>query len=352
VRLIHGDCLEEMPALPTGSVDLILTDPPYYKVKSESWDRSWDTANGFLSWLGEVADEWARVLAPNGSLYCFASPQMAARVEVLLAERFTVLNHIVWAKTCGSWLRSCKDDLRSFFPSTERIIFCEPKGADSMALGESGYAAQCEELRGFVFEPLRAYLAGEFERAGLLNAAGMRAANVACGFAESTTGMVRHYLGRSQWQLPAEKHYNTLRDFLNERGNGTFLAREYEYLRREYEDLRREYEDLRREYEDLRRPFGVTPDVPYTDVWTFDPVPTYPGKHPCEKPGALLDHIIRTSSRQGATVLDSFMGGGSTGLSCQSLSRNFIGIEKDREYFEQCKRRLQPDQSGLFACTG
>jgi adenine-specific DNA-methyltransferase len=41
------------------------------------------------------------VLAPNGSLYCFASPQMAAMVECVVAERFDVLNSLVWVKPNG-----------------------------------------------------------------------------------------------------------------------------------------------------------------------------------------------------------------------------------------------------------
>ena len=36
--LIHGDCLEAMRAMPANSVDLIATDPPYYKVKGDAWD--------------------------------------------------------------------------------------------------------------------------------------------------------------------------------------------------------------------------------------------------------------------------------------------------------------------------
>ncbi|MFM9500925.1 hypothetical protein ACKI1Q_46085, partial [Streptomyces galilaeus] len=58
------------------------------------------------------------------------------------------------------------------------------------------------------------------------------------------------------------------------------LTEEYGQLHRTYVELRRDYDDLRVQYEQLRRPFGVTADVPYTDVWDFDPVQYYPGKHP------------------------------------------------------------------------
>jgi site-specific DNA-methyltransferase (adenine-specific) len=340
----HGDCLDVMRGMDANSVDAIVTDPPYFKVKGDAWDRQWDKPTQFLAWLDTIAEQWQRLLKPNGSLYCFASSKMAARVECKIAERFTVLSHIVWQKGDengnGMHTRQHKEGCRLWFPQTERIIFAEHYGADNIAKGEAGYVSKCDELRGFVFEPLRAYIAGEFERAGMLNAAGKIAANVACGFSASAGGMAsRHYFSRSQWQLPTREHYHAMRELLHLRGNWEENAREG-YLRREYEDLRREYEDLRREYEDLRRPFSVTADVPYTDVWTFPTVQHYKGKHPCEKPLAMMEHIIRASTRPGAVVLDCFTGSGATGEACLNLGRQFIGIEKDAAYAAQARQRL------------
>jgi site-specific DNA-methyltransferase (adenine-specific) len=119
---------------------------------------------------------------------------------------------------------------------------------------------------------------------------------------------------------------------------GEYLRREYEDLRREYEDLRREYEDLRREYEDLRRPFYADPDG--TDTWIFPTVSSYPGKHPCEKPLAMMEHIVKTSSRPDATVLDCFAGSGSTLLAAKNLGRKAIGVEMDERYCEITANRL------------
>jgi adenine-specific DNA-methyltransferase len=338
-----------MRGMDDNSVDAIVTDPPYFKVKGDAWDRQWDKPTQFLAWLDTVAEQWQRLLRPNGSLYCFASSKMAARVEVAIGQRFEVLNQIVWEKERdrGKHAAACKETLRSYFPNTERLIFAEHHGADNIAKGEAGYVAKCDELRGFVFEPLRAYIAGEFERAGMLNASGKIAANVACGFSASAGGMAsRHYFSPSQWQLPTREHYHAMRELLHLRGNWEenaregFLRREYEDLRREYEDLRREYEDLRREYEDLRRPFSVTADVPYTDVWTFPTVQHYKGKHPCEKPLAMMEHIIKASTRPDAVVLDCFAGSGATGEACLNLGRQFIGIEKDEKYAESARQRL------------
>jgi site-specific DNA-methyltransferase (adenine-specific) len=111
-------------------------------------------------------------------------------------------------------------------------------------------------------------------------------------------------------------------------------------LHSEYGNLVKEYDELKAEYESLRRPFYVTDEVPYTDVWTFAPVQYYPGKHPCEKPADLLEHIISSSSRKNAVVLDAFMGSGSTGKACLMLNRQFIGIEMEEETYTATVNKL------------
>ena len=333
--LINGDCLAEMKKIPDKSVDLILTDPPYFKVKDDAWDRQWEKSSEFLDWLDLIAEQWARILKPNGSLFCFASPQMAARVECKLANRFNILNAIVWAKNHtrkGSIARrTCVAGLRSFFPEQERIVFAEHYGADNMAKGEAKYAAKCDELRGFVFEPLKSYLVGERDRAGWTTKRIVEA--MKC----STPS---HYFSTSQWALPTAEHYKTLRELFNSNGQ-EYLRKDYEYLRKDYEELRKDYEELRKDYEELRRPFNASKEADFTDVWTFEPVSNYAGKHPCEKPQDLLRHIITTTSRHGSTVFDCFMGSGSTGIACRELGRNFIGIELDPEYFRKASEAIK-----------
>ena len=334
-QLIHGDCLREMAHIEDGSVDAVITDPPYFKVKGNAWDRQWENPQKFLKWLGACVEHWARVLKPNGSLYCFASPKMAARVEVLIGERLNVLNCIRWMKRQGWHNKLRPEDLRTYLTPWEAIVFAEHYGADSIAKGEAGYQTKCDELRGFVFEPLRAYLDGERERAGFSIIDVARQYQSKTG-SRTVTGMAGHWFGRVQWALPTEENYMWLRNLFS----GDYLRREYEELRRKYDYLRREYEDLRREYEELRRPFTVSKDVPYTDVWAFDTVAHYKQKHPCEKPLDLLLHIITASTRPGAVVLDPFMGSGTTGVACKNLERAFIGIELDKGYFDMASERI------------
>jgi adenine-specific DNA-methyltransferase len=327
VTIYHGDCREVLPTLAQNSVDLVLTDPPYFRVKSETWDRQWSTPKAFLGWLDGVCAEFHRVTKPNGSLYCFASPQMSARVEVQIAERFNVLNHIVWRKDSSRHRQAEKEALRGFFPQTERIVFAEQYGADNTAKGEAGYVAQCDDLRGFVFEPIRSYLDGERLRAGVAH----RAVIAHLGM----TGHDSHFFSVVQWKLPLPDQYALMRELFNAKGG--------EYLRKDYEYLRKDYEDLRKDYEDLRRPFSVTADVPYTDVWDFAPVAAYPDKHPCEKPQPMLRHMIQASSRPSAVVLDAFAGTGSTLLAASALGRCAIGVEIHERYCEIAAQRLQQD---------
>ncbi len=64
-------------------------------------------------------------------------------------------------------------------------------------------------------------------------------------------------------------------------------------------------------------------------------------KHPTQKPAALLKHLINIASNAGDTVLDPFMGVGSTGVAALEMGRRFIGIEIDEEYFQAAEKRLR-----------
>ena len=71
------------------------------------------------------------------------------------------------------------------------------------------------------------------------------------------------------------------------------------------------------------------------------PIQTKGNLHPTQKPVALLEYLIKTYTNEGETVLDNCMGSGTTGVACKNLNRGFIGIEKDDNYFNIAKNRIE-----------
>ena len=83
-----------------------------------------------------------------------------------------------------------------------------------------------------------------------------------------------------------------------------------------------------------------------SSVWRFA---TAQGKlHPTMKPLKLISYLIETSSKEGDTVLDFTMGSGTTGVACKTLNRKFIGIEKDSQFFEIAKKRIEETEIKLI----
>jgi site-specific DNA-methyltransferase (adenine-specific) len=307
--------------LPDGCVSLMTLDFPYYGVKDEAWDNAWPTAAAFIEWMGGVLAKCRRVLASNGSIYVFAAPQvregltMATRVECEVARHFAVLQRITWKKPEGSTKAEMfdKDICRAFFPASEVVVFAEQRGSDVVADNAVGYSLQCEAAKRSVFGD---YLRSEMERAGVSGK------DMAALFPSKTgglTGCVSNWL--LGFNCPTPEQWAAMRERL---GEGF---------------LRREYEGLRREYEALRRPFTVSAEVPYTDVWTYATVNTYPGKHPCEKPEDMARNMVRASSRPGDVVADFFCGSGAFLAAAVAEGRRAIGCDMDSHWAEQAQRR-------------
>lgn len=81
-----------------------------------------------------------------------------------------------------------------------------------------------------------------------------------------------------------------------------------------------------------------------TDVWHLPAIALWEkscGKHPTQKPLALLSRIIMASTQQGEWVLDPFCGSSTTGIAANLLNRRFLGIEQESEYIEMSKHRRE-----------
>lgn len=77
-----------------------------------------------------------------------------------------------------------------------------------------------------------------------------------------------------------------------------------------------------------------------TDVLHFKRVPPSKQEHQNQKPIKLIKYLISKSSKRGDTVLDCFMGSGTTCLAAKKMHRNYIGIEIDKKYYNIARRRI------------
>ena len=69
-------------------------------------------------------------------------------------------------------------------------------------------------------------------------------------------------------------------------------------------------------------------------------------KHPTIKPLNITEKIIRNSSKENNTILDPFMGSGTTGVACINTNRNFIGVELDEKYYKIAEERIKNAEKG------
>ncbi|WP_035607716.1 DNA-methyltransferase [Edwardsiella tarda] len=334
INLVNADSLDYIKTLPDNCIDLIATDPPYFQVKDCAWDRQWRGEADYLAWLDNILVEFWRVLKPTGSLYVFCGWHLAADIELLMRQRFSVLNHIIWAKPSGRWNGCRKESLRAYFPATERVIFAEHY-AGPYRIKDDGYAALCTATKQSVLAPLIEYFSSA-----------KKALGVSSKEINAVTGkqMASHWFSASQWQLPSESDYLKLQGLFDriarEKQQTSEMDKPHSSLVTQYHQLQRSYQELLGAYKSMRRPFTVSALVPYTDVWTYKPVQFYPGKHPCEKPADMMRDIILASSRPGDVVADFFMGSGATIKAAIRNGRYAIGVELEEDRFKQTEKEI------------
>ena len=83
------------------------------------------------------------------------------------------------------------------------------------------------------------------------------------------------------------------------------------------------------------------PGIRYpTSILQFN---TEQGLHPTQKPVALCEYLVKTYTDEGDTVLDNCMGSGTVGVACRNQNRDFIGIEKEKNYFDMAYKRIHDE---------
>ncbi|WP_297136912.1 DNA-methyltransferase [Terrisporobacter sp.] len=118
-----GDCIDLCKLLDDKSVDLIIADPPYYKIKGD-FDYKWDTVDEYIEWSKLWIKEFKRILKPSGSFYLwgaigynkgFALPKIADWIES--ENMFTIKNWITQRNTRGY------GNCNTYMKSREELLF-------------------------------------------------------------------------------------------------------------------------------------------------------------------------------------------------------------------------------------
>lgn len=132
--IINDDCFSVLKKIPSGSVDLILTDPPYniaqYSTGNMKFDWRADRNNDLAEWdLKELKpslliDEFKRILSPKGNIFIFCSYNILGEYHKVFDPQFDTFQFMVWHKTnpVPNFRKT------SFLNSCELIVGCWNKG--------------------------------------------------------------------------------------------------------------------------------------------------------------------------------------------------------------------------------
>jgi site-specific DNA-methyltransferase (adenine-specific) len=301
----RGDALALLKRLPPASVSLVLTDPPYHSTQKDNiyGDKAFKADNDYLLWLEDIGREWQRILRPNGAIYVFCSTVMSARIEVMLSSYLRAIGNITWTKPndpgFDGWKgKMQKESLRSWYQHSERILFFEQAAPDHVRRSTLGqHLRQMRQMAGLsahqLTEAIGAY------------------------------GAVNHGGAVSNWEtgrnIPSREQYELIVDVLEATGRVPELP----------------------PYENVVRPFYVTSQMEFMDVWNFESVRPYRGKHPAEKPLDMLRHAIMASSYEGDIVLDCFAGSGGTGVAALATNRRTVVIDIEQRWVQRSVERIE-----------
>ena len=306
IELWHGDCLELMKNIPDGSVDLVLTDPPYGTIKGIEKSRaSKDCGYRACDWdevipTDKMFAELSRVLRPNGKAILFAQEPYTSTLVKSAIPSLPFNYRAVWYKNTAGNILGAKSAMVSRY---EDICIFSKLGHDY--LGEN---------------PLREYFAMVYEFIGktkkeIMQIVGQRADHC-------------FRLNSSQYSLCTEQTYKEL---IAEFGIGKMQGFiEYAELRKMQDEYTQKYASVFNLWQGGKSKSNVLEYKKDND-----------GYHPTQKPVALLEDLIQTYSNEGNTVLDFTAGSGSTGVACVNTNRRFIGIELDDGYFNIAKKRIE-----------
>lgn len=288
--LYNEDCLDVFSEIENNTIDLVVADPPYFKVVNEKWDYEWRTEEDYIKWCLAWMAEIHRVLRIGGTFYLFGYFRILALLVPYLKEiGFNLRQQILVDKGMRSVSGRATKNYKLFPNTTESILFIT------------------KENRIF----LKDFLKGKQKELGLTSSE----INHRLGVKTNGGGMWSIYAGKNICeQFPTEEMWNKLKDIL----------------------------EFDLEYKLVAQTFN--PQMGLTDVWRDIDFYEEERIHPTQKPVKLIERLILASSNKGDLVLDPFGGSASTGIASLNTGRRFILFEKDEEYYNLMSSRLKEFQ--------
>ena len=298
-KIYNEDCLKGAERIPSGGVDLILTDLPYGNMKNapSTWDvdkMKWDTVIDPT----EVHNLANRILRKNGKMILFSQEPYTTRMITEAIPNLPFNYRAIWEKDMFANALGVNKNMVSFYEDI--LVFSKTHDTDGLhQLRE--YACKVREYTN--------YSRSRFYR-------------------ELGHGGAQHFLESnkesSQFALCTEATYNELiQVFSIDKMQGFKTYEELRVIDKKYDSTFNLWEGNKYKSNILK--------------YKKD----YDGYHPTQKPVALLEDLIKTFSNDGDTVVDLTMGSGSTGVACKNTNRNFIGFELDETYFNIANERIE-----------
>ena len=287
--IILGDCIEKLQSIKDNYFDLVVADPPYWKVVGEKWDYQWRTEEDYIKWSKGWLQEVYRTLRIGGSFYLFGYFRMLVFLVPILQEMgFELRQQIVINKGMKAVAGRATKNYKMFPNVTESILF--------LVKDNKNYAKQL--------------LLDQQKKLGLK----AKEINEALGVKSNGGGMWSIYTGKNVCeQFPTKELWEKLQNILQ---------------------FNVPYEQVAQTY---------NPEMGITDVW--DDIDFYTEKriHPTQKPLHLMERLVKVSSNEGDKVLDPFAGSGSTLIACERNNRKATVIELDEGYFNKMNDRLDAE---------
>jgi len=373
---MQGDCLERMKELEDNSIDAVVTDPPYgLAFMGKRWDYDVPSV--------DIWRECLRVLKPGGYLLAFAGTRTQHRMAVNIEDAgFEIRDMIAWVYGSG-------------FPKSHNVSkgIDRAKGllqAESTGFTVAGYSHAPDKLqhtapsRGYIPPKPKSEAAKQWEGWGTALKPALEpvtvarkpfAGTVADNVLQHGTGAInidacrietedgatfaRHvapshfsgsgrepgevyFTGSDKGRWPANLIHDGSDEVLDVFPDDS--ARFFYCAKAQKDDrdagLSRATTSAGQKTNRKEGSAGITP-------YTGTRVPTR-NNHPTVKPVSLMRYLCRLVTQPGGVVLDPFMGSGTTGRACLEEGFAFVGIERDPEYFQLCKERMNRVQLPLF----